>query len=448
MSRSSAAVLLGLALFVVLAAVGFVTIGSVQEASQARDRARDALLTGTRLLSSVLEVETGQRGYVLTGDPSYLAPYYDGIREAPQLVERFRRQVAHMPELQTLAMRIEANVARRIDISQRVVAERHDAGGDAAFRLAVKLAGRNVTQALRSDMANVDARLEASIQRWDRRATGISREARWAAIALTLLGTVLILASVIVLEREHDRRHEAEVALQDANARLEARVLERTAELEQARRQLQTFARRLDRQVESERRRLAREVHDQLGQVFTALKLTLTHTASKHPQAAEPLAQAITLLDEGVVTARRIASELRPPLLDDLGLGPAIDHRGQRFLEETGVACDVDVHETDGLSAEQSVQLFRIVQESLTNVARHAAASRVRIEGRVDGAMYRLSVEDNGRGMAEPRPSSLGMLSILERTLLSGGALVVDSVPGRGTRIEVRLPVLAQGETA
>lgn len=267
------------------------------------------------------------------------------------------------------------------------------------------------------------------------------------AIAEVVLVAALLLAATAALRREWRRRTRAERELQEANARLEARVDERTAELDLARRQLQTFARRLDRQVEGERRRLAREVHDQLGQIFTALKLTLSHTAHRHPEAAASIGQAIVLLDEGVATARRIASELRPPLLDDLGLAAAIDHRAQRFQDETGVACTVDVEAPEALAPEQSLQLFRIVQESLTNVARHAAASHVRIEGRVEGGRYRLAVIDDGRGMAEPRPSSLGMLSILERTLLSGGVLTVDSAPGRGTRIEVGLPLQALGDT-
>lgn len=447
-SRSSMAILLGLTLFVLLAAVGFATVASVDRAGRAREQARAALVSSTRLLAAVVDIETGQRGYVLSGDPGYLEPYTDALQRYPALLAQLHRDVAGIAPAEPSLVGLDALVEQRVAIARDAVAIRRTAGADAARRAMEVHHGRDLTQALRRRIAHLDAQLEATIARWDAQASRVQREARWTAGGLALLGTLVILASIVVLEREHARRARAELALQEANARLEVRVGERTAELEQARRQLQTFARRLDRQVEGERRRLAREVHDQLGQVFTALKLTLSHAAARHPQAAEPLGQAIALLDEGVITARRIASELRPPLLDDLGLAAAIEHRGQRFQDETGVACEVDVVDAEGLNAEQSLQLFRIVQESLTNVARHAAASKVRIEGCVDGMQYRLGVADNGRGMAEPRPSSLGMLSILERTLLSGGVLTVDSVPGQGTRIEVRLPLQAQGEAA
>lgn len=447
-SRSSWAIVLGLALFVLLAGTAFSAVTAIDRASRARDDARAALLTSTELLANTVDIETGQRGYMLTGDPEYLQPYEVALARYRGLLVQFDRHMARVEGATQRAAGVAALVERRVDIARRVVEIRRTQDLATAWSAAERYQGGRVTGALRTRLAALDAHLEAAVARWDARTQDIKREVRWTGGGLTLLGTLLIAMSVMQLEREHRRRANAEAALQDANAQLELRVAARTAELEQARRQLQTFARRLDRQVESERRRLAREVHDQLGQVFTALKLTLSNTARHHPSAAEPLGQAVALLDEGVVTARRIASELRPPLLDDLGLGAAIEHRGQRFQDETGVRCEVDVDGAEGLNAEQSLQLFRIVQESLTNVARHAGASTVRIEGRVEGGQYRLSVEDDGRGMVEPRPSSLGMLSILERTLLSGGVLGVDSVPGRGTRIEVRLPLQAQGETA
>lgn len=447
-SRAGAALLLGFALFALLAVVGFATVASVERSSRARDSARAALLSSERLLAAVVDVETGQRGFVLTGDPAYLEPYRGGLARHDRALQALHRDIAGLPGMAAHLAGLDERVRQRIGIARHIVATRETAGAGVARRQMEELQGKQVTDAIRRQVAGLQRSLLEAIAGWEARTAEVTLRARWTAGALALLGTALILAGILVMEQERSRRRDAERALQEANLGLEARVAQRTAELELAREQLQTFARRLDRQVEGERRRLAREVHDQLGQVFTALKLTLANLATRHPEAAAPVGGAMDLLDEGVVTARRIASELRPPLLDDLGLAAAIEHRAQRFHEESGLRCEVDLRDADRLTPEQSLQLFRIVQELLTNVARHARATRVSIDGGIDEGAYRLVVADDGRGMGEPRPSSLGMLSILERTLLSGGVLAVDSAPGHGTRIDVRLPLRPQGETS
>lgn len=154
------------------------------------------------------------------------------------------------------------------------------------------------------------------------------------------------------------------------------------------------------------------------------------------------------LLDDGIATARRIAGELRPPLLDDLGLGAALTHKAQRFTGQSGVPCAVRVQHGERLSPEQATQLYRIVQEALANVARHAQASQVWIEGEAFGGHYRLAIEDNGRGMADMATNSLGLLSMRERAALADGKLELG--PGRadGVCVQISLPLGKHEEPA
>jgi PAS domain S-box-containing protein len=220
--------------------------------------------------------------------------------------------------------------------------------------------------------------------------------------------------------------------------------------LRQARDDLRAFARRLDRDIEQERRRLAREVHDQLGQLFTALKILVTRLAgrSAEPSAIEAgLRETSQLLDEGVQISRRLAAELRPAVLDDLGLTAAVEVLAQGFAAKTGLACQVSMTEDPRLDAAASLQLYRLIQEALTNVARHAGAHRVEIRGAPQDGRYLLSVDDDGRGLAAPPPQgSFGLTSMTERAELIGAAFQLLPSPLGGVRVEVTLPLQGRAE--
>lgn len=156
--------------------------------------------------------------------------------------------------------------------------------------------------------------------------------------------------------------------------------------------------------------------------------------------------QIEAVLGEGIATVRRISAALRPPLLDDLGLEAALGLAGRQFAERTGLACEVELADAGRLNADQANQLYRIAQEALTNVARHAQAARVRIEGAVVGGEYRLAVEDDGVGMKPQARSSLGLPSMRERAALAGGELHIGPCAAGGVRVEARVPFAAEGE--
>jgi len=219
-------------------------------------------------------------------------------------------------------------------------------------------------------------------------------------------------------------------------------------ELERSLEQLRALAARLQNVREEERKLLAREIHDQLGQALTAIKIDLFALVCKiggdpqHPP--QGVSTLLRLVDETIKRVRQIATELRPGILDDLGLVAAIEWAGEDFEARTGIKCRLDLpQENIAVNPERATAIFRILQESLTNVVRHAAASEVKIRlGEKDKELI-LLVQDNGKGMRMDelsRSKSLGILGMHERALVFGGEVIIRATPGKGTTVRVRIP--------
>lgn len=219
--------------------------------------------------------------------------------------------------------------------------------------------------------------------------------------------------------------------------------------------QLRALSQRLQLSREHEAGRIARELHDELGQHLTGLKMDISWLGGKlpadHPELARKAEGMKKLVDTAVKSVRRIASELRPLVLDDLGLVAGLEWLVQDFSRRTGIEVALDMDIGDAAPAEaQASALFRIVQESLTNVARHAGASRVRVTLTHAGGRLLLAVQDNGKGIAAgaAKAGSFGLLGIRERAIMLGGEASVAGQPGEGTRVEVSLPYPAPAEAA
>jgi len=199
---------------------------------------------------------------------------------------------------------------------------------------------------------------------------------------------------------------------------------------------------------EKERTRIAREIHDTLGQSLTGLKLELAAAwdASQRgrPGLAGRLSEATRLVDDLVKSVRRIATELRPPILDELGLPAAVEWFARDFARRTGIACETVVTVRDeALGDGVATGLFRILQEALTNVSRHAGARRVSITLALRGGVVTLEVVDDGRGITESEatgPRSVGILGMRERATALGGVLEVGPEPRGGTRVAAWCP--------
>jgi signal transduction histidine kinase len=227
------------------------------------------------------------------------------------------------------------------------------------------------------------------------------------------------------------------------NADLASRLHVRTLELEQ-------LSRRMVRQHEEERRRLSLELHDETAQVFAAVKMQLGVVRERvEPELGERLARALELVDEGMRGIRNVTNDLRPSLLDDLGLVPALRSLVADFSERRGVPTLLDAPEhVPMLSEEAEVALFRALQEALSNVARHAAGAPVRAKLAVEAGAVRLTIADTGPGFAGDHALAkfeseghLGLAGMRERITALGGEVIVRSSPGAGVTIDIRIPL-------
>lgn len=247
----------------------------------------------------------------------------------------------------------------------------------------------------------------------------------------------------ISLHREGERSIHT-VILRDVTLRKRA-----DEALRRSREELRELAAAAHSVREQEKSRIARELHDELAQALTALKIDVNWVRERLPDpdplVAGKLASMQGLLDGTVAATRRISADLRPLMLDDLGLVPAVEWLVQSFSQRTGMACELAIGSDDlQLQDPYATAVFRILQESLTNAAKHARATQVEITIEKDDGAIALTVEDNGRGFdpADPRkPGSYGLLGVRERAYLLGGEFNIDSKPGGGTRVEVRIPI-------
>ncbi|HWF88211.1 MAG TPA: PAS domain S-box protein [Pyrinomonadaceae bacterium] len=219
---------------------------------------------------------------------------------------------------------------------------------------------------------------------------------------------------------------------------------------------LQTFSRQLIEAQEEERRRIARELHDQIGQILTAVKMNL-HAVQQFCQGSEAgsyVKDNIEAVDEALRLVRDLSVDLRPPILDDLGLTTALHWYVDRYTKRTGLSVDVLIDlpdENERFSRELETACFRIAQEALTNVVRHAKATHVVVRLTRDAASLLLTVKDNGVGFdierlrkRAPRVATLGLISMQERAYAAGGTIELDSVPASGTEIRFSLPLDAK----
>ncbi len=231
--------------------------------------------------------------------------------------------------------------------------------------------------------------------------------------------------------------------VQDVTSRKQAEE-----ELRTSHQQLRELTARIQQAREDERKSVAREVHDVMGQALTALKFDLAAVAARTASdlvTAQKLQSAGKLVDDTMQVVRRIATELRPGILDDLGLAAAIEWQAGEFQQRTGIQCALN---TPGnrfpLSPERRTAMFRIFQETLTNVARHSGASRVFISLETEENNLRLEVRDNGIGITEEqmrRTKSLGLLGMQERATAAGGELDIRASREKGTSVVVRMPL-------
>jgi signal transduction histidine kinase len=245
------------------------------------------------------------------------------------------------------------------------------------------------------------------------------------------------------------------IGLHDMNRMLNAELAERALteqRLRTSEEELRALASHLQSVREEERIHIAREIHDELGQALTGLKFDLNFFARNFETdgpdvRAERRQNLGTAIDRIINSVRRISSGLRPEVLDEIGLAAAFEWQAREFQRRTGIRCHVNIAaQFVDRDKEMSTALFRILQELLTNVARHANATRVNVSLAESDSALALTVEDNGRGIREDEiesKRSLGFLGLRERVLAFGGTIDAKGDAGKGTRVRVSIPMTA-----
>ena len=218
--------------------------------------------------------------------------------------------------------------------------------------------------------------------------------------------------------------------------RIAARVFE---QMESQTGELSRVSFRMLETQESTARRFAHELHDELGGSLTAIKSNLLALAANSSDRSR-LDDSVKLVDEAISNVRELSQLLRPTILDDFGLDAGIRWLADRFRERTGIDTDYQSEFDGRLSDETETHLFRIVQEALTNIARHAAASRVAIHLRAEGDLVRLTIHDNGKGLQQSKNGGMGLSGMRARARSAGGEMTIKSRPGAGVTIEVTAP--------
>jgi two-component system sensor histidine kinase UhpB len=286
------------------------------------------------------------------------------------------------------------------------------------------------------------------------------RDQRWEFLLLAMTIILVLLVNMMMLRRRFsplerlieyveavDPAEASELDLPVGSGAAAEEVNRLTASFRRLLARVETERQRSGRLVlraqEEERRRLARDLHDEVNQALTAILLRLQALSqSAPPDLSDELGEVKRLVNQAMGELLQLARQLRPTALDDHGLLPALENHVRRFASQTGIDTDLQTTgETGELAPDQEIAVYRVAQEALANVARHADASRVQVKLEASSDALRLRVRDDGRGFdSNRRRTGLGLDGMAERARLVGGELTINSRPGSGTELVMRVP--------
>jgi signal transduction histidine kinase len=391
-----------------------------------------------RLVRQMLDAETGQRGYLLTGDERYLEPYNTATRDIAQNLDALRRLFPPNHDQRSDFDIMSNHVSRKLaemDLSVRMRKEGNEDGWKFVLTTDV---GKEQMEAIREQSAKLSA---SSIKKMEqgqiqiRKALQLSRIGIATTALVGLLAFYMYLMQTKALFASGLREQES---LQRERDLLEKQVRERTASLAELATHLQNVR-------EDERGHLARELHDELGALLTAAKLDVARIKSRLagnlPEASERLEHLTRTLNAGIALKRRIVEDLRPSSLSHLGLVASLEILAREFEERSGLSITTDLEPVE-LGGSAQLTVYRLVQESLTNIAKYAGATQVEISLHNFDSYVTVEVKDNGKGfkLESIGPGSHGLAGMRHRVEAAGGKLTVASTEGIGTQVGAVMP--------
>lgn len=391
-----------------------------------------------RLLQQVLDAETGSRGYLLTGDPRYLEPYNAAVAEISQNLERMRSNYpAGDADSATLAQ-LTRNVQRKLAEMDLSVRMRKQGNEDAWKFVLMTDVGKEHMDAIRDQAGKL---IQSATAGMTASQDQVEQTLRLSRVGIALVTLAALTAFYLYLRQSTRLKlagEQQQRALQQERDLLETQVRERTASLAQ-------LATHLQQVREEERGHLARELHDELGALLTAAKLDVARLKSKlggqPPEIGERLQHLTTTLNSGIALKRRIIEDLRPSSLANLGLTAALEILAREFSERSGIEIATSIEDVE-LDEAGQLTVYRLVQESLTNVGKYAEAAQVDISVRSYSNHVEVEIKDDGKGfdLKAVRRSTHGLAGMRHRVEAAGGRFVVASQPGAGTRLSAVLP--------
>lgn len=428
---------------VALAAVALLLISesSYWRAKESMDelgRLGNARIAIQSLHRSMVDAETGQRGYLLTRNTDYLTPYRDASEEVRSSMRKLQEHFKNEPAKAEQIKELDELVQTKMSELEVTIGLAENAKEDQLREVMASGIGKEKMDTIRA--------LSVQLLADETNKVGVSRKDIYETLMLNRIGvgamtalSLLALFMYLRQTRELEAQREAQrLSVQTERDQLEREVVRRTAQLTELARHLQTAR-------EDERHRLARELHDELGALLTAAKLDAARLKSRiaalAPEALERLNHLVETLNSGIALKRRIIEDLRPSALSNLGLIAALDILAREFAERSGVAVEQRLAPVE-LTQSAELTVYRLVQESLTNVGKYAKARRVTIELGIEGASVCVGVGDDGIGFdpEDAQASSHGLFGMRYRVESEGGHLEIESAPGRGTRIRAVLP--------
>ncbi|MEO6018356.1 MAG: CHASE3 domain-containing protein [Polaromonas sp.] len=419
----------------------FINEASFRQSTQAVSRIEEAQKTRgalNKLLQQLLDAETGQRGYLLTGDATYLEPYSQALESINQNMDFLRHLFTSDPvqlgEFGLLSRHVSRKLAE-IDLTVRMRKE----GKEDAWKFVLTTdVGKEQMEGIRLRVASLGA---ASVKDMENAQTQINRSLLLSRIGVSIMALTGLLAFYMYLLQTDallmSGRREQE-SLQRERDHLDLQVRERTANLAELATHLQNVR-------EDERGHLARELHDELGALLTAAKLDVARLKSRLagnlPEAAERLAHLTNTLNSGIALKRRIVEDLRPSSLSHLGLVASLEILTREFEERSGLSITTDLESVE-LGGSAQLTVYRLVQESLTNIGKYAEATQAGVSLQNMDGYISIEVHDNGKGfdVDSVGAGSHGLSGMRHRVEAAGGRLSVVSTKGSGAHITAIMP--------